>query len=71
MGYLGTTLAEDGRIHSEFGRRIGIAKADFDTLPRVWKHSTLGRKRKLYINLPGARRKQAVLCLGHKLHERR
>ena len=49
MGYLGTTLAEDGRIRSERGRRIGIARADFDTLSRVWNHSALGRKRKLSI----------------------
>jgi hypothetical protein len=49
MGYLGTTLAEDGRIRSELGRRIGIARADFDTLSRVWSHSALGRKRKLSI----------------------
>ena len=39
MNYLGTILAESGRISSELSRRIGIAKAELETLSKVWRHS--------------------------------
>ena len=45
--YLGTVLAGDGKFSSELGRRIGRAKGDFDALCRVWRHSTISRRRKL------------------------
>ena len=49
MSYLGTVLKEDGDVSSELTRRIGCAKADFRALRTVWKHCSLGRKRKLQI----------------------
>ena len=49
MIYLGSLLAADGGIDSELGRRIGLAQADFDTLQKIWKHSTLKRPKKLRI----------------------
>ena len=49
MGYLGTVLCADGRVTSELSRRIGCAKADFNSLCRVWKHSSLTTRRKINI----------------------
>ena len=49
LTYLGSTLASDGRATAELSRRIGMAKADFRTLGRVWKNSALTSKRKLAI----------------------
>ena len=49
MIYLGSMIAADGRMASELGRRIGQAKADFDTLRKVWAHSTLLASQKLRI----------------------
>ena len=46
MNYLGTILAEGGRISSELSRRIGIAKAELETLSKVWRHSYLTFKQK-------------------------
>ena len=45
--YLGTALTSDGRAQSELARRIGMARGDFRTLAKVWRHSTLNRSRKL------------------------
>ena len=47
--YLGTSLSKDGRLGTELGRRIGCAKADFKALCKVWRHSSLTRRRKLEI----------------------
>ena len=47
--YLGCTVSEDGRISGELARRLGIAGKEFNELQRVWKHSSLGRARKLHI----------------------
>ena len=41
--------SSDGRAASEIGRRIGAAKAEFDTLRRVWAHAGISSKRKLRI----------------------
>ena len=49
MSYLGSNLTCDGRATAELSRRIGMAKADFNTLSRVWKNSALTRTRKLAI----------------------
>jgi len=49
LSYLGSNLACDGRATAELSRRIGMAKADFNTLSRVWKNSALTRTRKLAI----------------------
>ena len=53
MNYLGTILAESGRISSELSRRIGIAKAELETLSKVWRHSyvTFQQKLKFYKSL--------------------
>jgi hypothetical protein len=47
--YLGCTLSNDGRHTSDLGRRLGLAMADFESLRRVWSHSSLRIKRKLQI----------------------
>ena len=49
LDYLGSTLASDGSVAGELSRRIGIAKADFRTLCKVWRHSTLTRHERLSI----------------------
>ena len=49
MIYLGALVTDDGRVHSELARRIGAANADFRALSKVWRHSSLGRTRKLDI----------------------
>ena len=49
LSYLGTTLAEDGRIESEVARRLGAAWASFIKFDRLWKHTYLSSKRKLQI----------------------
>ena len=49
MVYLGSLLPADGRIASEIRRRLGAAQADLNVLSRVWRHSTLNRKKKLRI----------------------
>ena len=49
LGYLGTTLSHDGHINSELARRLGMARADYESLTKVWRHFALGRKWKLSI----------------------
>ena len=49
MEYLGTILTEDLRHTHELTRRIAFAKADFFSLARIWRHSTLTRQRKLLL----------------------
>ena len=49
MVYLGSMLADDGRISSELNRRLGMARSDFEKLRLVWSHSTLSSKRKIKI----------------------
>ena len=38
---LGSILQGDGLVDCEVRRRIGIAKADFDALAKIWTHSAL------------------------------
>ena len=45
--YLGSLVSDDGRITRELSRRLGMANGDFRALARVWRHSTLGRQRRL------------------------
>ena len=47
--YLGSSLAADGRVSAEIGRRLGMAKKDFETLRRVWAHSRLSLQWKLQV----------------------
>ena len=49
MEYLGATLAVDGQSRYELNRRIGLAKADFISLSKVWSHSSLTWRRKLRV----------------------
>ena len=49
MVYLGSQLSADGRITSELGRRIGMARCDFQTLQKVWGHTSIPTKRKVRI----------------------
>ena len=49
MQYLGTTLAEDGRVSSELSHRIGQAKGEFRSLCKVWNHAALSVNRQLRI----------------------
>ena len=49
MQYLGTMLAEDGRVSSELSRRIGRARSEFRSLCKVWNHSSLSVTRKLRV----------------------
>ena len=49
IDYLGTVLSHDGLPGHELGRRIGMAKADFLNLQKVWKHSSLHWTRKVEI----------------------
>lgn len=42
-------LSADGRLGAELGRRLGMAKAEFDILSRVWKHASLTVAKKLRV----------------------
>ena len=45
--YLGSLVSDDGRISSELARRLGMAAGEFRKLSRLWRHSRLGRSRKV------------------------
>jgi len=47
--YLGSVVAADGRISNELARRLGFANSEFRKLSRLWRHSRLGRTRKVEI----------------------
>lgn len=49
MFYLGSTVAGDGRLDKKPGQRSGLTHAEFRTLARVWRHSSLTRHRKIHI----------------------
>ena len=49
MDYLGATLAGDGKHGNELSQRIGAAKAVFEALAKVWRHSSLTWKGKLRV----------------------
>ena len=49
MVYLGSILTADSKAGRELSRRIGSAKADFDTLAKVWTHSSLTWSKKIRI----------------------
>ena len=49
MEYLGSALSADGSSGKELSRRICMAKARFLEITAIWKHSSLGRRRKLQI----------------------
>ena len=46
--YLGSVVSNDGRMHKELVRRLGmaqVAQVTFRQLARLWKHSALGRRK--------------------------
>ena len=47
--YLGSIVSDDGRVSRELARRLGMAHSEFRALSRIWRHSSLGRKRKIKI----------------------
>jgi hypothetical protein len=47
--YLGAVISADGDNNHELNRRIGMAKADFISLTKVWSHSSLTWKGKLRV----------------------
>jgi hypothetical protein len=49
LTYLGSVISNDGKVHKQLARRLGMAQGTFRELLRVWKNSTLGRKRKLHL----------------------
>ena len=49
LKYLGCQLSSDGRLGSELGLKIGLAKRDFETLARVWSHSHIQVRRRIQI----------------------
>ena len=49
IDYVGSVLTHDSLPGHELGRRIGMARADFMALQKIWKHSSLSRDRKLDI----------------------
>jgi len=49
MVYLENQLAADGRVSAELSRRLGMARADFDALERVWRHASITTHRNVAI----------------------
>ena len=49
MEYLGNVVAAARESDSELNRRLGMAKADFIVLCKVWSHSSLTWKGKLRV----------------------
>ena len=47
--YLGSIVSDDSSISTELARRLGMATGEFRKLSRLWRHSTLGRARKIQI----------------------
>ena len=47
--YLGSIMSDDGRVSRELARRLGMAHSEFRALCKIWRHSSLGRKRKIKI----------------------
>ena len=49
MVYLGALISANGRMHAELARKLGAAHADFRALSKVWRHSSLSRRKKVQI----------------------
>ena len=47
--YLGSFLCDNGSIGPELNRRLGAARAEFETLCRVWNHAVLPKAEKIRI----------------------
>ena len=49
MIYLGALISGTGAAGKELSRRLGAARADFDKLSKIWRHSGLSRRRKIEV----------------------
>ena len=47
--YLGSSLSSDGKVGSELNRRLGLARADYENLRKIWSHSALSVRRKVAV----------------------
>ena len=47
--YLGGLITQDGRVGNELTRRLGESRSTFQQLCKVWRHSSIGKQRKLLI----------------------
>ena len=47
--YLGSFLCDNGSIGPELNKRLGAARAEFETLSRVWNHAVLRKSEKIRI----------------------
>ena len=48
LKYLGATIYGDGCADSEISQKLGIARADFQQLSKVWRHANVTIESKLY-----------------------
>ena len=73
LDYLGTVRSYDTLPGHELGRRIGMAKADFTNLQKVWKHSSphWTRKVEIYKALIESKLMYSLSCLCLSLADRR
>jgi len=49
--YLGAMVCANGDIDSELGRRIGLARSEFNNLAHVWQHTRISQRDKYNIYL--------------------
>jgi hypothetical protein len=47
LQYLGALLTASGRVDSEISRKLGLARADFNQLQRLWGHVSVSQKDKV------------------------
>ena len=47
LQYLGALLSANGRADSEISRKLGVARADFNQLQRLWGHARVPQKDKV------------------------
>ena len=51
MIYVGSMLDGTGTMTSELSRRIGMARADFNVLKRVWSHANVSKSSKIKLSM--------------------
>ena len=49
LKYLGAALHKTGRIDSEIGAKIGVAKSEFRALVQIWSHANIHPRRKIQL----------------------
>ena len=63
--YLGRFLCDNGSIRTELSRRVGAARAEFETVCRVWNHAVLLKAGKVqFLNL---RTFENVVLFAHNM----